>query len=67
MLGFWINCVIDRTISSNTRTQWIVPLALQMVPGLCLLLGAALAHESSRWLAQNDEWDKAKRSLNYLC
>jgi hypothetical protein len=66
MLGFWINYIVDRTISSNTKTQWIVPLALQMVPGLFLLLGAAFAPESPRWLAKTDRWDKAKRNLHYL-
>lgn len=66
MVGFWINYIMDRTISSNTKTQWIVPLALQMVPGLCLLLGAAFAPESPRWLAKNGEWDKAQKNLNYL-
>lgn len=66
MLGFWINYIMDRTISSNTRTQWIVPLALQMVPGLCLLLGAAFAPESPRWLAKNDQWDKARKNLHNL-
>jgi hypothetical protein len=66
MLGFWINYIMDRTISSNTKTQWIIPLALQMLPGLFLLLGAAFAPESPRWLAKNDNWDKAKKNLQYL-
>ncbi|CAE6447840.1 unnamed protein product [Rhizoctonia solani] len=66
MLGFWINYIMDRTISSNTKTQWIIPLALQMLPGLFLLLGAAFAPESPRWLAKNDNWDKAKKNLQHL-
>ncbi|KAH7337379.1 general substrate transporter [Rhizoctonia solani] len=66
MLGFWINYIVDRTISSDTKTQWIIPLALQMLPGVFLLLGAALAPESPRWLAKKDNWDKARKNLQYL-
>ncbi|CAE7123368.1 unnamed protein product [Rhizoctonia solani] len=66
MLGFWINYIVDRTVSSNTKTQWIIPLALQMLPGLFLLLGAAFAPESPRWLAKKDNWDKARTNLHYL-
>lgn len=66
MLGFWINYIVDRTISPNTKTQWIVPLALQMLPGLFLILGAALAPESPRWLAKQDQWDQARKNLHHL-
>ncbi|KAG8745058.1 hypothetical protein FRC10_008910 [Ceratobasidium sp. 414] len=66
MLGFWINYIMDRTVSSNTKTQWIIPLALQMIPGLFLLVGAAFAPESPRWLAKNDRWDEARDNLNKL-
>ncbi|QRW13631.1 Sugar (and other) transporter [Ceratobasidium sp. AG-Ba] len=66
MLGFWINYIMDRTVSPDTKTQWIIPLALQMLPGLFLLVGAALAPESPRWLAKNDRWDQARVHLNKL-
>lgn len=38
MLGFWINYDVDRTISDNLNAQWIVPLGLQLVPGVLLML-----------------------------
>ncbi|KAG8770430.1 hypothetical protein FRC12_004266 [Ceratobasidium sp. 428] len=66
MLGFWINYIIDRTVSSDTKTQWIIPLALQMLPGFFLLVGAAFAPESPRWLAKKDRWDQAQDNLNKL-
>ncbi|QRV85056.1 Sugar (and other) transporter [Ceratobasidium sp. AG-Ba] len=52
--------------SHKAVTQWIIPLALQMLPGLFLLVGAALAPESPRWLAKNDRWDQARVHLNKL-
>lgn len=48
MLGFWINYACDRTIDVNSQAQWTVPLAVQLIPGLLLLLGVAWCPESPR-------------------
>jgi MFS family permease len=45
MLGFWINYACDRTIDVEKKTQWIVPLAIQLIPGLLLLMGVAWCPE----------------------
>ena len=45
MLGFWINYACDRTIDVETQTQWVVPLAIQLIPGLLLLMGVAWCPE----------------------
>ena len=36
MLGFWINYARNQTISVDTKTQWIVPLAIRLLPGAML-------------------------------
>jgi sugar porter (SP) family MFS transporter len=66
MLGFWINYACDRTIDVNKQAQWIVPLAIQLVPGLLLLLGVAWCPESPRWLARGDNFDGAERVLTSI-
>nr|CBV37373.1 quinate transporter [Colletotrichum graminicola] len=63
MLGFWINYATDRTIDVNSRAQWIVPLGLQLAPGLGLALGMIWCPESPRWLARGDHFDAAERIL----
>ncbi|KAK2012443.1 general substrate transporter [Colletotrichum eremochloae] len=63
MLGFWINYATDRTIDVNSRAQWIVPLGLQLAPGLGLALGMIWCPESPRWLARGDHFDTAERIL----
>jgi hypothetical protein len=63
MLGFWINYAADRTIDVNSQTQWVVPLAIQLVPGLLLLLGVAWCPESPRYLAKRDNFEGAQRIL----
>ncbi|KAK1483409.1 hypothetical protein CCUS01_15766 [Colletotrichum cuscutae] len=52
MLGFWIN--------------WIVPLGIQLVPGLGLALGMIWCPESPRWLARGDHFDSAERILTQI-
>lgn len=63
MLGFWINYACDRTIDVKSQTQWIVPLAIQLIPGLLLLLGVAWCPESPRWKARGDDFEGAERIL----
>jgi hypothetical protein len=66
MLGFWINYATDRTIDVNSQTQWIIPLALQLVPGVLLFLGMMWCPESARWKARGDDFDGAEKILCYV-
>ncbi|ESZ94537.1 putative MFS quinate transporter [Sclerotinia borealis F-4128] len=62
MLSFWIN--YGAILHLKGDTAWIVSLALQMLPAIFLLLGIALCHESPRWLARQDNWEKATAVLS---
>jgi MFS family permease len=66
MLGFWINYATDQTISVESQTQWIVPLALQLAPGVFLFAGMWWCPESPRWLARGDNFDGAEKVLTYI-
>ncbi|KAI8715988.1 hypothetical protein NCS52_01108100 [Fusarium sp. LHS14.1] len=66
MLGFWINYATDRTIDVNSKTQWIIPLALQLAPGLGLAIGMTWCPESPRWLARGDQFEAAEKVLTMI-
>ncbi|KAI4813392.1 hypothetical protein E4T44_10814, partial [Aureobasidium sp. EXF-8845] len=66
MLGFWINYATDRTTSPNNKAQWVIPLALQIVPGFFLCVGMFFCPESPRWLARGDNFDKAEKIISSL-
>lgn len=66
MLGFWINYACDRTINVERQAQWIIPLAIQLIPGVLLLAGVAWCPESPRYLAKNDDFEGAERILTKI-
>ncbi|KAF9890485.1 hypothetical protein FE257_005890 [Aspergillus nanangensis] len=66
MCGFWINYVVNRTISSTRMAQWQVPLGLQLLPGALLLLGIFWCPETPRWYAKQDRWEEAERCLTWI-
>lgn len=47
------------------KTQWIVPIALQLVPGVLLLMGIFWCPETPRWYAKQDNWEGAIKSLTW--
>lgn len=49
MLAFWINYGTDQTIDVGSAAQWIIPFAIQLVPGVGLLLGIFFCPESPRY------------------
>ncbi|KAI1078025.1 sugar transporter [Whalleya microplaca] len=64
MIGFWVNYAVDQAISDETSTQWIIPLGVQLIPGIFLCLGMIfLCPESPRWLARQDRWEEAQKVL----
>ncbi|SMY28530.1 unnamed protein product [Zymoseptoria tritici ST99CH_1A5] len=66
MLGFWINYAVNQTISPGGMTQWIVPLGLQLVPGVLLMIGTFFCPESPRFYIKNDKFEEASKTLSWL-
>lgn len=44
------------------RLAW----GLQMIPGICLVLGVLCLPESPRWLASHDQWEEAEKTIIQL-
>ncbi|KAG2421933.1 hypothetical protein HFD88_005909 [Aspergillus terreus] len=66
MCGFWINYIVNRTISTERMAQWQVPLGLQLLPGAFLLIGIFWCPETPRWYAKQDRWEEAERTLVWI-
>ncbi|KAE8163201.1 general substrate transporter [Aspergillus tamarii] len=62
MLAFWIN--YGSTLHIKGTAQYMVPLAMQALPAVLMLVGMLLCNESPRWLAKQDRWEDARRTLS---
>ncbi|KAK4997292.1 hypothetical protein LTR66_003267 [Elasticomyces elasticus] len=65
LVGFWINYGISVTLPSN-HAQWLIPFAVQLIPGGLLLIGAFWIKESPRWLYAKGKRELALRNLCWI-
>lgn len=65
VFGFWIPYGVNRNLPVSTQ-QWIIPFALQLIPGGILFFGMLLCRETPRWLAKSGQWEKALGNLAYI-
>lgn len=64
MMSFWVNFGSLNHIKG--AAQWQVPLAFQMLPAVILVVGVFMCNESPRFLAKQDNWEKATAVLTQL-
>ncbi|KAK3078512.1 hypothetical protein LTS18_007322 [Coniosporium uncinatum] len=65
LVGFWINYGISETLAPS-HSQWLIPFAVQLIPGGLLLVGAFWLHESPRWLLEKGRRDLAIKNLCWI-
>ncbi|KAK4944930.1 hypothetical protein LTR10_015849 [Elasticomyces elasticus] len=65
-VSYWVDYAAQAGISSDSSTQWQVPVGLQLVPGALLGLGMLLVKESTRWLAKKGRNEEAYASLLWV-
>lgn len=64
MLSFWVNYGVSLNLTGEST--YIIPLILQALPALLMLVGLFFCQESPRWLARDDQWEKAQSVLAHL-
>jgi SP family sugar:H+ symporter-like MFS transporter len=63
-LSFFVNYGINLHIQDPTSSaKWRVPFALQMLPGVLLLVGILFQNESPRWLVEKNRLTDAAKAL----
>ncbi|KAK4548936.1 hypothetical protein LTR36_008709 [Oleoguttula mirabilis] len=66
LIGFWIAFVSQAVLSNASALQWQIPVAIQLIAGLMLLIGALLIPESPRYLAELGHDQAMEESLAWL-
>lgn len=62
---FRINYGISETLPSN-HSQWLIPFAVQLIPGGLLMFGTIWLRESPRWLIANGQREKGLKNLCWI-
>lgn len=65
LVGFWINYGVDSTMTPG-HSQWLVPMAVQVIPAGLLLIGLFGIPESPRWLFMKGKRDSAVKGLCWM-
>ena len=65
LVGFWINYGISETMAPS-HSQWLIPFAVQLIPGGLLLIGSIWIKESPRWLFQKGDREQALANLCWI-
>ncbi|KAL2890428.1 Quinate permease [Ceratocystis lukuohia] len=65
LVGFWINYGVDRTLAPSHK-QWLIPIAVQLIPAGLLLVGALFIPESPRWLFSKGQRELATKNLCWM-
>ncbi|KAG6369680.1 general substrate transporter [Boletus reticuloceps] len=64
MLSFWVNYGSILHVPFG-QLQWRLPFAIQIIPGVLFVLLMLPQPESPRWLAEQQRYEEAARSLAY--
>ncbi|EXJ75496.1 uncharacterized protein A1O5_00002 [Cladophialophora psammophila CBS 110553] len=64
MLAFWIDYGVSLHLTGSS--SYMVPLATQGIPAVLLIVGMFFMNESPRYLAKQDQWEKAKKVLSLV-
>lgn len=65
LVGFWIVYGLSQTYPSN-HSQWIIPFAVQLIPGGLLFIGCFWIKESPRWLYSKGRRAEALKNLLWI-
>lgn len=65
LVGFWINYGVNTTMAP-TRSQWLIPFAVQLIPAGLLFFGSFWIPESPRWLFSNGKREEAMKVLCWM-
>ncbi len=63
MLSYFVNFGINNSITGTNPLKWRIPFALQMLPGVLLLIGIVFQNESPRWLVEKNRVGEARTAL----
>src|SRR5947207_6405622 len=66
LAGFWATFAAHSSLPDTSSLQWQIPVAVQLIPGVLLLLGTLFIPESPRFLVERGRVSEAETALSWL-
>jgi hypothetical protein len=66
LVGFWSAFAAHSQFLDTSALQWKIPVAIQLIPGVLLLIGTATIAESPKFLALKGLDDSVTESITWL-
>lgn len=66
LAGFWGAYLSNSFFADTSALQWQVPTAIQLIPGIVLLLGTVFIPETPRFSAEKGRWLECEKALAWL-
>lgn len=66
LAGFWGAYLSNSFFDDKDNLQWQIPVAVQLIPGILLLLGTLSIPETPRFLASKGKWTECEDALVWL-
>jgi hypothetical protein len=66
LVGFWGAYVSHQAFADTSAQQYIIPVALQLIPGVLLICGTLYIVEAPRFLAERSRTEALTRSVSWL-
>jgi Sugar (and other) transporter len=66
LVGFWSAFASHASLPDSSQLQWKIPVAIQLLPGILLLLGTTAIPESPKFLIEKGQYEGAEAALAWL-
>jgi hypothetical protein len=66
LIGFWGAYAANASIANTSDWQWQIPVAIQLVPGIILLLGTLYIKETPHFLAATNTISQVEAALSWF-
>lgn len=66
LAGFWAAFAAHSSLPDSSSMQWLIPVTVQLIPGILVLLGTAAIPESPRFLTQKGKAGATRDAIAWL-
>lgn len=66
LVGFWGAYIAHQVFADSSKQQYLIPVAMQLVPGVLLVIGTLFVVEAPRYLAEQSKVEDLTLCISWL-